>query len=195
MFTLTKLTTVSALTVTASMALTLLALVSAVTIPLALLVSAPLLFYVVQRESAKTKGRPTVLEAWRALPQRSHLEIVTDLYGKPALISHKDSTAIVYANAAAREVLGEAVVGRTLYSAEDLNGKPVCFNGRKVDEENHPATFVKASRGPVRAQMVWANESGRVPLELQAQPLFKGRGGEFSLLTFQAHENDLVSVI
>ena len=124
---------------------------------------------------------------WRRLPARSHLEIVTDLYGIPALVAHRNSTAVVYANEAARGVFGETLVGRTVQPAEALPRGPVCFNGQPITPVNHPGLVLEAE-APVSGDVVWSTEAGQKRFVLDAQPMLKGPWdtGDFYLMTFRA---------
>ncbi len=101
-----------------------------------------------------------VQEVWQELPARSHLEKVVDLYGTPAMITHRDSASVIYANQAARETLGEEFFSRKLNCAE------------------------KKTKGPIRANVQWETKNGHKEFELQSQKVFRGKRGlgEFYLL-------------
>lgn len=62
-------------------------------------------------------ARPSIHRLWEKLPERAPLETVAELYGTPALITHRDSTAVVYANSAAKDLLGDSLVGLSVDSA------------------------------------------------------------------------------
>lgn len=126
------------------------------------------------------------MQVWRKLPARPHLEIVTDLYDVPALVAHRNSTAVVYANEAARGLFGESLVGRTVQPAEVLPSGPVCFNGKPITPENHPGLVLEAE-SPTRGDIVWSTEAGNRRFLLDSQPMLKGAWatGDFYLMTFR----------
>jgi hypothetical protein len=127
------------------------------------------------------------MHLWRKLPSRIPLEIVTDLYDIPALVTHKNSTAVVYANEAARGIFGDSLVGRSVQPAAAIPSGPVCFNGKPVSTDNHPGLVLEAA-APARGDVVWSTEAGNQRFVLDAQPMLKGPWdtGDFYLLTFRA---------
>jgi hypothetical protein len=126
------------------------------------------------------------MHLWRKLPARPHLEIVTDLYDIPAVVTHRNSTAVVYANDAAKNIFGEALVGRAVQPAAALPSGPVCFNGKPIGPQNHPGLVLEAET-PARGDVVWSTEAGNQRFVLDAQPMLRGRWdtGDFYLMTFR----------
>ncbi|RZA01811.1 MAG: hypothetical protein EOP11_17205 [Proteobacteria bacterium] len=137
------------------------------------------------RPPASSKGE--ALRLWQVLSARPHLEIVTDLYDIPAVVAHRNSTAVVYANAAAQELFGQDLVGRTVKPEAANPSQPICYNGLPVNGENHPGLLLEAE-APVRRDVVWSAGGENRRFVLDAQPMLKNAwdNGDFYLMTFNA---------
>jgi len=127
------------------------------------------------------------MRLWRKLSARPHLEIVTDLYDIPAVVTHRNSTAVVYANDAAKGVFGDELVGRSVLPAAAIPSGPVCFNGKPITEANHPGLVLEAE-APASGDVVWSTQAGNRRFVLDSQPMLKGawETGDFYLMTFRA---------
>ncbi|WP_413288829.1 PAS domain-containing protein [Bdellovibrio sp. HCB337] len=125
------------------------------------------------------------VELWKQQALHTILEKETESTPLPVVITHRESTAIVYANSTAREILGECLVGRTVDSEQGLPFKPVIVNGERIDKENHPAVLIKAKGEKADFEVLWATPVGEIPFRFHAEPLLKGVHGvgEFFQMT------------
>jgi hypothetical protein len=145
----------------------------ALLLPLALLVLAPVIFFSTREEYSEytIAERIDNLKRWKKIPQRLMLEEEVERQGLPVMISHRESTAIVYANKTARDWLGQDLVGRTVDSEENLPFKPLKVNGKPVDKNLHPALMVKNQVSAVPLKVLWATPRGDFPFTFEGKRL------------------------
>lgn len=145
----------------------------ALLLPVALLILGPVVYFSTRDEETRAVfvERIDNLKHWKKLPQRLQLERAIEGQGLPVMISHRESTAIVYANRTAREWLGQDLVGRTVDSEDVLAFKPLRVNGELVDKNKHPALMVRNQTEPKAVEVLWATPLGEISFCFEGKKL------------------------
>ncbi|MNL30425.1 hypothetical protein D3C87_1521610 [compost metagenome] len=159
----------------------------ALLLPVALLILGPVVYFSTRDEESRAVfvERIDNLRHWKKLPQRLQLEKAAESHGLPVMISHRESTAIVYANKTAREWLGQDLVGRTVDSEDVLDFRPLRVNGEPVDKNKHPALIVKNQTEPKAIEVLWATPLGEIPFCFEGKKLLveSGLNDDYLVLT------------
>lgn len=142
-------------------------------LPLALLILGPVIYFSTRDEETRVVliERIDNLKNWKNVPQRLQFEEAAERQGLPVIISHKESTAIVFANRTALEWLGKDLVGRTVDSEEGLAFRPLQMNGVPVDKNRHPALLVQKQAEPKAIEVLWATPLGQIPFCFEGKKL------------------------
>jgi hypothetical protein len=129
-------------------------------------------------------------EKWGDLVDAWMVEQLAEGMSDPVLITHRESTQILFANSKAKHFLGTGLVGRTSESEKELPFKPLSFEGAPVDAGNHPAIRMKSrARDLTRARVTWLTPAGERMLELRIHELqMEGEvhAGDFLLVRISA---------
>jgi hypothetical protein len=128
---------------------------------------------------------------WRSIPASVKLERYAEQVTEPILITHRDSTEIIYANSSAQEVLGDSLVGRTAHSESGLMYKPVRVDGLPVERDNHPAIRMKSiETKKAKANVTWLTPEGEKAVELRVRRLDFANAlrGDFLLVKVRLEE-------
>lgn len=130
---------------------------------------------------------------WHSFPHSTKLELIAEKIPVPVLITHRDSTEIIFANSKAKEILGGPLVGRTAHSDEAFRFKPVKVNGLPISAENHPALQMKASATQkMRTLITWLTPTGERSLDCQIRSLFASPADAENFLLVKIHVNDRI---
>lgn len=161
----------------------------ALLLPIALLILGPVVYFSTRDEESRAVfvERIDNLRHWKKFPQRLQLERAIESQGLPVMISHRESTAIVYANKTAREWLGQDLVGRTVDSEDVLAFKPLRVNGELVDKNKHPALMIKNQTEPKAIEVLWATPLGEIPFCFEGKKLGVESGVNEDYLVLTLH--------
>lgn len=142
-------------------------------LPLALPILGPVIYFSTRDEDARSEftERLDNVKTWKNIPHRLQFEKAAESQGLPVIISHTESTAIVYANRTAREWLGQDLVGRTVDSEDILRFKPLRVNGALIDKNRHPALLVQKQTEPKPMEVLWATPLGEIPFCFEGKKL------------------------
>lgn len=111
---------------------------------------------------------------WRSINRSKKLESLLEEVDSAAMVAHRNSTEVVYANKKAISLLGENLLGRTAYSEENLPSRPVRINQREISEQNHPALRMQeGSTKAINADVIWLTPEGTKKLEIKARRIFR----------------------
>jgi hypothetical protein len=125
---------------------------------------------------------------WNQVPARMRIESLTEGLKTAALIAHKDSTEIVFANSKANELLKTSLLGQTAESEQEHKYRIVKMNGARITRSNHPAILLRRAINPLlRARVIVATPEGDLPVEVKARKLFATPEdlGDFLLYTLR----------
>ena len=110
---------------------------------------------------------------WNMVPGKSRIEALANRLQTPALISHKESTEIVFANVEMQKLLGFPLIGRTIEYDEELPFKIVEVNQEPASRDNHPVWTLRRDPNPMFSGLVTVlTPKGRLTAELRARKLF-----------------------